>query len=172
MKKTIIAILLAVAMFFAGRGCGKWDGRTVARSTTRIDTVWVRDTIRDTVPVPKNRLIVRIDTVWLHPVRDTAWPQPLRDTFDSVPENPPSAFRLPIEQKIYETADYRAVVEGFRPALVGMEIYRNSAVVTKETIRAPPPARWGIGIHAGYGITPKGPAPYLGVGLQYNIIVW
>ncbi len=140
-------------MFFAGRGCGD---RATTHTTTRIDTVFVRDTLRDTVLVPKIRLSVRTDTVFLNAPGDTVQ----------------IGVEVPVERKVYQTADYRAVVEGFRPALVGMELYRNTAIITKETIRAPPRTRWGIGVQAGYGITPKGTLPYLGIGIQYNLVMW
>jgi hypothetical protein len=136
---------------------------------TRVDTLVVRDTIRDTVPVPRTRHIVRIDTVWLRSVDE-------KSPADSI------KVETPIEQKIYQTDDYRAVVEGFRPALVEMEIYRNTLHIDRETHTTttitPRPKRWGIGIQIGYGYAPTAVAtgrnfhPYVGIGAQYNIIMW
>ncbi len=155
MKNFVIIALVAVAagMFFAGRGCLP---REAGRVTTRTDTIWVRDTLRDTVLVPIERYVVRVDTVWVPAARDTVRVE----------------VALPVERRIYSTVDYRAVVEGFRPSLVEMEVYRSTASITKETIRSPPPRRWSVGLQAGYGITPRGPAPYLGVGVQYRLAVW
>ncbi len=150
--REIIVIGLAMAgMFFAGRGCGRNANRDAdgkMHTVTRTDTVVVRDTLRDTVLVPFGRYIVRTDTVWMQAARDTV----------PVEEATPDSVRiaLPIEQKVYSTDDYRAVVEGFRPALVEMEIFRNTTFVTRETTHTPPPRRWGVGIQAGYGFGPRG----------------
>ena len=155
---------VGAGMFFAGRGCGR--GRNAdggfGYAETRVDTLWVRDTLRDTVLVPIESFIVRVDTVWLRPVDDTT-------RGDSLEKYPPAAFRLPVERQVYATSEYRAVVEGFRPALVEMELYRRTAVVTERTTRSLAPGRWSAGLQAGYGITPRGPAPYLGVGIQYRL---
>jgi hypothetical protein len=158
-------------MFFAGLGYGLRRGRddcVKIATETRVDTVVIRDTLRERLPIPVERVIVRVDTVWLGAARDAA-------TVDTAAVEAV----LPVERKVYATGDYRAVVEGFRPSLVEMEIYRNTAFVTRETFtretlsRHPAvPGRWGIGLHAGYGLTTRGPAPYIGVGIQYNVLKW
>ncbi|MDE6133948.1 MAG: hypothetical protein K2F79_00025, partial [Muribaculaceae bacterium] len=74
----------------------------------------------------------------------------------------------------YETADYRAVVSGFSPSLDSLTIYPRSSVAVagfsfngqNEKRRS----RWSIGLQAGYGFTPRGPQPYLGVGVTFRIL--
>lgn len=152
-----VFVLTGTALFFAGRGCG--DTGRATSVVTRIDTLVVRDTIRDTVLVPVAQHIVRTDTVFMKAAGDTVF----------------VAIEVPIEQKAYETADYRAVVQGFRPALVEMEVYRSTVRIDRDirqTIPLPQTKRWGVGVHAGYGITTKGAAPYIGIGVQYNIVAW
>ncbi len=163
MKRTTTTILLTAAVaagvFFTGRECGRRGGPGSGGTETRVDTLIVYDTVRDTVLVPVERRITRVDTVWLHAARDTV-------RIEAV---------VPIERKVYATHDYRAVVEGYRPELVEMELYRSTALISKETtrtLRRTDNTRWGVGIQAGYGITPKGPQPYLGVGVQYRLAVW
>ncbi len=160
MKKVVsVFVLVAVAagVFFAGRRCHPHDA---GRTASRVDTVWVRDTVRDTVLVPVERFVVRVDTVWVG--------TPTADLGNVVaPDSVQVA--LAVERAVYSTADYRAVVEGFRPSLVEMEIYRNTARITKETTRTLAPGRWSAGLQAGWGITPRGFAPYLGVGIQYRL---
>ena len=61
---------------------------------------------------------------------------------------------VPIERKVYETEDYRAVVSGFRPNLDSMEIFPRTKVITRsvETATAAK-RRWirfGIGVGVGY----------------------
>lgn len=185
MKKittTIVWLSVATAMFFAGRGCGARgtcgrDG-SGTQIQTRIDTLILRDTLRDTVPLPIERLVVRIDTVWLHPVRDTDFRYTI---LNNVPGSLPTAATtatdsvkaaVPIERKTYLTADYRAVVEGFRPALIELELYRRTPHITHTTTRTTPPPKWSIGLQTGYGLTPHGAAPYIGVGIQYRVLAW
>lgn len=159
MKKRDLVYLivtgLLVAAFFVAR-----PKRTVVIET-RIDTLVVRDTIRDTVPVTVERLLVRTDTVWLRAAADTVMVE----------------VEVPVERKIYETDDYRAVVEGFRPRLAEIEIYRNTLYIKESSVMSPRkqrerPRRWGIGVQAGYGLTPDGISPYVGVGIQYSLITW
>jgi hypothetical protein len=160
MKKittTILLAAIAAGMFFAGRGCGpnnrNADG-AFDQTETRVDTVFIRDTLRETVFVPVERRIVRVDTVFLKTPGDTVRVETL----------------VPIERKVYATGDYRAVVEGFGPALVEMEIYRQNSLITREITRTLKPRRWAAGIQAGYGLTPRGPSPYIGVGVQYTVL--
>ncbi len=144
-------LLVGTGTFFAGRGCDE-----KVRTETRIDTLIVRDTLRDTVLVPVARYIARADTVWMRAAGDTVRVE----------------VEVPVERKVYATEDYRAVVEGFRPALVEMELYHKTTIVTKESTLRSPPSRWGIGIQAGVGFTPKGAMPYIGIGIQYRVASW
>lgn len=77
---------------------------------------------------------------------------------------------IPITQKRYSDPTYTAWVSGFRPALDSIHFHPRREVVTvTQTLRGKP-KRWGVGIHAGYGMTPRGLQPYIGVGLNYNIL--
>jgi hypothetical protein len=130
---------------------------TTARTVTQIDTVIVRDTIREIVPVPKYVYATRIDTVFLTVPGDTVRVE----------------VQVPIERKVYQTEDYRAEIEGFRPSLVNMEIYRRTQTVTNtvtNTVTKRP--RFGVGIQAGYGIVGNELHPYIGVGVQYNLFTF
>lgn len=159
MKNTLLIILipaLIVGSFFIGRV-------TMPKPVpdTRIDTVIVRDTIREPVPYPVDRWITRTDTVLLKIPGDTVRVM----------------VEVPIERKVYQTADYKATIEGFRPALVDMEVYRQTHYITvTETIKVPDRRRWGLGVQAGYGATiSQGKViarPYIGVGVSYNIMSW
>lgn len=72
---------------------------------------------------------------------------------------------LPIVQNIYESEDYKAYVSGFEPRLDSIFVYPRREVVT---IRKPP-ERWHIGPVAGYGYTPGGWRPFIGVGVSYSV---
>jgi hypothetical protein len=158
LRVAIVAALILTAAFLAGR----WTKHCPAVPvSSRVDTVTVRDTVRDTVLVPTTRYLVRLDTIRVKIAGDTVY-------VDA---------EVPIEQRTYQTDDYRAVVEGFRPSLVSMEVYRQTHYITKlETIEVPDRKRWGIGLNASYGATLHDGkvmhAPFLGVGVQYNLIRW
>ncbi len=109
--KIIQNIAVALVIFAIWGGVAFYFGaRSVENIETRTDTVVVREVVRDTVLVPVKSYVVRTEIV-----RDTTHVE----------------VEVPIERKEYKTDDYRAVVEGFRPSLVEMEVYRQTQLVTK-----------------------------------------
>lgn len=126
----------------------------------RKDTVVVRDTVRETVLVPEVRYLTRVDTVLLKVPGDAV----------KVP------VLVPISRKVYEGEDYRAVVSGFRASLDTLDIFRKTQTVTNTVVQRVEvpgkPKRWGIGVSAGYALTPQGMKPYIGLGVQYDLISW
>lgn len=159
MKNVVIAVialaLIAIA-FLLGRRSVKPE--IVEIHTT--DTVAVHDTVRETVPVPKVRYLTCVDTVLLLVPGDTV----------KVP------VLVPISRNVYEGEDYRAVVSGFRASLDTINIFRKTQTVTNTVVQRVEvpgkPKRWGIGVSAGYALTPQGVKPYIGAGIQYNWVTW
>ncbi|WP_289290009.1 DUF6808 domain-containing protein [Muribaculum intestinale] len=150
----ITAVLLFAGAFFAGRASHRFDA---ARSEVRRDTVTVFDTLVWEIPAPHPVEVVRVDTCYLPGTVDTI----------RIP------VAIPIERKTYTTPDYRAVVEGYRPALVEMEVYRQTNIVTVTPTSAKP-KRWGVGLQIGYGYMPTANrvTPYIGIGIQYDLWSW
>ena len=152
---SILFILLVAGAFFAGRFI-----QTTRTETNQIrDTLVRRDTLRDTLLVVRNNRIIHYDTIVVRRT-DTVTLARATDSLGVV---------LPVERRTYQTAHYRAVISGIRPRLDEMEIFRNDTLVSSIS---PLPARikrnrwdWTIGIQAGYGITPAGKQPYLGIGV-------
>lgn len=124
----------------------------------KVDSVYVFDTIRVETPVFIERHTVDtmvVSVTEFQVVHDTAYVQ------------------LPREEVEYRDTSYRAVVSGFLPRLEELEIYQREKVVTIQTekvVRVPDAKRWGVGVQAGYGITPAGFQPYLGLGVSYNFL--
>lgn len=121
--------------------------------TRTTDTLWKDTVIRDSFPYP-----VYVETV--------------RNNVDSLftVDSVLVPVYLPIEQKQYETADYKAVVEGYNPRLVSIDIYQRYPVITNtDTKYIKSNQKWGIGIQAGYGISSDRAGPYIGIGIQYNL---
>ncbi len=159
MKNVVIAVIalaLIVVAFLLGRRSVKPEIVEIHRT----DTVVVRDTVRETVLVPKIRYLTRVDTVLLLVPGDTV----------KVP------VLVPISRKVYEGEDYRAVVSGFRASLDTLDIFRKTQTVTNTVVQRVEvpgkPKRWGIGVSAGYALTPQGMKPYIGAGIQYNFLLW
>ena len=154
MKNVVIALALIAAAFLLGRRSVKPEIVKIHRK----DTVVVRDTVRETVLVPKIRYLTRVDTVLLLVPGDTV----------KVP------VLVPISRNVYE--DYRAVVSGFRASLDTLDIFRKTQTVTNTVVQRVEvpgkPKRWGIGVSAGYALTPQGVKPYIGAGISYSFITF
>lgn len=148
----ISAVLVLGIGFFAGRRTCRPQQLEILRR----DTVTVTDTIVREIPVPRTVTVVRIDTCYLSSPTDTI----------RIP------VAVPIERKIYTTPDYRAVVEGYRPSLVEMQVYQKQQTITQTIPISNKSKRWGIGIQAGYGYIPivNKTALYIGVGVQYDLL--
>lgn len=154
MKNVVIALALIAAAFLLGRRSVKPE--IVEIHTT--DTVVVRDTVRETVLVPKVRYLTRVDTVLLKVPGDTV----------EVP------VLVPISQNVYEGEDYRTVVSGFRVSIDTLDTFRKTQTLTNTFVQRGEvpgkPKRWGIGVSAGYALTPQGVKPYIGAGISYSFI--
>lgn len=114
-------------------------------------------------------VLTRIDTV--------AVPQPAEVSRRRVAEVPAAlpvaadtadtvVVRVPIESAVYESADYRAYVSGYRAALDSITVFRRVSFVAA----AHEPKRWSVGLQAGYGITPRGFQPYIGLGVEFRFV--
>ena len=156
----ILLLAIPAVTFFIGRVTAPG---VPAEATTR-DTVIVThiDTIVREKPV---YTAIRVTDTLLVPVRDTVR---LCDTL---------YLSLERTQARYEDSLYTAWVSGVFPALDSIHIYRPVQYITvTEQIPVPVAKRWGIGISAGYGAVVVDKtvklAPYVGVGIHYNILSW
>ena len=124
---------------------------------TITDTLVLTDTIIKFQPKPYKVTI--IDTIYL-PQQPQQPQQPQYDT-------------LIRQEVIYKDSTYTAVVGGIEPYLKSIEIYPKTKYVnnnTTTTIKVR--SRFGLGVQAGYGLSRNGLQPYVGVGVQYNLIQW
>ena len=161
MRKILLPLLFvagAVAGFLLSRHFAA-KAPVPGTITVKVDTLYLHDTIRVETPRIVERRVVDTMTVEVTDylvVHDTAY------------------VNLPREEVEYRDSSYRAVVSGFLPRLEELEIYRKERVVTIETERVVKGrSRWGVGVQAGYGVTPQGQlSPYLGLGVSYNIFSW
>ena len=165
--KTKNIIILSACLLVAGVVAGWFVRKGVAESDARetvvlLDTLVVRDTVRERYPVYVERtvtdtmLVALTDTVR---ISDTVY------------------VRLPREQKRYADTNYAAWVSGYRPSLDSIEVYPVTRYVTKTVTKMEDSRkRWGIGIQAGYGIGLDGGkvtgVPYIGIGISYDILTF
>lgn len=188
-----IALVLFLALFIASL-CFN-----VHHCITKQDEVFkdtVRTTFVDTIPynkpVPRDSVVIRYVTQRLPTANDKEdnFPNKSVNEFpESVQKNPESGKNLqdsvqnfgkivpesvnviiPITQKVYEDSNYTAYVSGYDPRLDSLIFRMPKEVVTIKEYQKP--KRWGIGIHAGYGMTIKGTpqfTPYIGIGISYNL---
>ena len=132
--------------------------RTINKEVITItDTLVLTDTIIKMQPKPYKVTI--IDTIYL-PQQPQQPQQPQIDT-------------LIRQEVIYKDSTYTAVVGGIEPYLKSIEIYPKTIYVnnnTTTTIKVR--SRFGLGVQVGYGLSRNGLLPYVGVGVQYNLIQW
>lgn len=124
---------------------------------TIVDTIWEwhTDTVKLTQVKPVTKIIERLKIV-----RDTI----TRDSLIVLPAEDSVAVEIPIEQRFYEGKNYKAVVQGYRPELVSIDVRQPELPTAKK--------KWWsvtIGPQVGYGFTPSGWEPYAGVGATVGI---
>lgn len=151
----VLATLLILATIFFSGYCL----RRIPEPNIQIDTLIMWDTVRLPPPPPERVWLTRVDSI--------PYPVQIGDTITETVYVP-----VPIERKEYRTENYFAVIEGFRPELISIETYNKTVYINKtETFKIKP--RWGIGLQAGVGYSFNGKvSPYIGVGVQYNLITW
>ena len=185
MKENLKSILpgaaVAIAFFLLGvflPRCNEQRRQGGGAETEIVtDTITYVDTVRHIAPAPTQTALVRYREIavpryvtagdTLPRIRadtdslSTAYAE-LNAASDSV------LISIPIEQKVYKDADYTAYVSGYEPSLDSIFVYPKREIVTK-TIKKPP-KRWHIGPTVGYGYTPHGFQPFIGVSLSYSVI--
>lgn len=165
LKKILLAALLAALLLLSGYFLGRRSSRAPEPAGEAVpDTLRIRDTLLVEKPVP---IEVRVTDTMLVAAVDTVQVM-VRDTVQVM-------VQVPREVRVYSDSAYRAQVSGYRPSLDWVEVYPQTVVVTRN-ISVDSRKRWGIGIQAGYGAYVTGGqvrlAPYLGVGVSWDIVSW
>lgn len=161
LKYFIISLASCILGYIAGR-CTAHFTHDHPEISVKTDSLIFRDTVREIFPMVVDVTIAEDDIEV--PVSD-------------IVIHSDSLVVLPMEVKTYEGEGYRAIVSGYRPSLDSIYIYPETRLInTTQTISVPSRKRWGIGVQAGYGAHVHGgriyAAPYVGVGISYNLIRW
>lgn len=130
------------------------------------------DTVRYVLPVARDSVVLRYIKVRVpraDSVNDTLGGR-YKNSGGTYKNSDSAEVEIPITQKKYSDTTYTAWVSGFRPALDSIHVHPRREVVTVTNTVRNKPKRWGVGVHAGYGVTPHGLQPYIGVGVNYSIL--
>ena len=160
----LVGILLCVNLYQCHRD------RSGSTAGTYTDTVTVFKTVPVYKPILRDSVVIRyvVQTLPVVPKLPEIVPEEPQSVSDTEMRDSASV-EIPITQKVYSEENYTAYVSGYQPSLDSLFI--NFPV---QTVRIKnKPKRWGIGVQVGYGVTigstPKF-APYVGVGISYNIL--
>lgn len=164
MKQNIFKIFISICLIFLGYTFCYYQHKQdcvedIVKEVQVIKEKIVRDTIFCDRPIYINKQIVRTDTIQVYDVK--------HDSVDVI---------LPVIQKEYRDSTYSAWVSGYQDVnLDSIQVYQknifteinNTKYVTKYKNRP-----FSLGIQVGYGFDfmNRQCSPYVGVGLQYNII--
>lgn len=174
-KDITIAILAAICAVLAFLNLIHPASRHAPRDGVFSDTVRViaYDTIRIIKPLPRDSVVLRYITERLPIGRDTAHligeAGTLAPDTDAVVGHDSMEVAIPISSKEYRGDGYRAWVSGYRTSLDSIMVYPCRETVTVTNTTRQKPRRFGIGLNAGYGVTPHGLQPYIGIGIHCNL---
>ena len=158
----VVAVIMALLLsYFIGRRDG--FNSSLRGETESVDTMYVHDTIMQYRPILEERVVYKREYVPV-PVTDTLWKHDTLYVY------------LDREQVVWQDSLSRVYASGILPQIDSVQHYITERIVTKEVIiHVKKPCRWGVGVHAGYGVQlgdQVRTAPYIGVGVSYNILSW
>jgi hypothetical protein len=164
-KEILITMAVIVVVCAISYWIGRRDGINKAAESLveRVDTTYIYDTITQYKPIHEEKRI--IEKVYLPvEVTDTIWKH---DTL---------LIPMEREQLVWQDSLSRVYASGILPQIDSVEHFLREIVVSKEiSVPKKVKTRWGIGIQLGYGAyydQKIHTAPYIGVGISYNILSW
>ena len=158
MKKVIIFTMILLLIWAGGFFCGRYSYLPPEPLSAKSDTITLRDTIK--VAEPKLERVINTKLI----------PYPVA-MFDTVHDT----IFLPREVKSYRDSTYFAIVSGIDPELEYIETYNLVSTITNNIVTEKPimiKPKWSLGFQAGMGTNVHGLSPYIGIGIQYNLLSW
>lgn len=174
---TLLLVIFVVSLFLNVRHY------TMRNNEPHRDTV--RTTFVDTIPylkpVPKDSTVIKYVTVKVptsvpksaeNELKTAENEEIPRDSVENFGKSVPDSvdIELPITQKVYRDSTYTAYISGYNPRLDSLLVYPKTQIIT--ITEKAKPKRWSVGVQVGYGMTLNGTpqfAPYIGVGVSYNL---
>ena len=162
----IIAFLIGLLLFLY---CKKDSVGDTTTSGAVVDSIVTRVVVSDTIPKLRDSVVIRYKYEII-PIADTIKSDTVKHEISAVVSGDSIELQIPISQNTYVTDDYRAYVSGYSAKLDSIFINRKETTLH---IRDPAKQKkFTIGLQAGYGMTPKGFQPYIGLGVTYNLMSW
>ena len=188
MKKSVIPILLLVSIIlnlvlFQELHLQRQEPPPVSIDTTTVENTYIPDSAADSAVIGHQDYILPVSAIKpqvngkkrpdsgnnrpeIGNIDPVIIPDSCNNDTSNIPLDGDSVtISLPITQKVYRDSSYTAYVSGFDARLDSITIYNKVVTITRQ--KKPP--RFNVGIQAGYGFTPAGFQPYIGVGVSYNL---
>lgn len=160
-----VVLVIALPLLYKG-GCEP-------KSEPKSDTIYIHDTIRIVKPIPTDEDVVRHDTA--------SFPKgelkniPICNELESIGRlsnglsNDSAKVVIPITERTYEDSTYKAVVRGYNPELVSLDIYNSTKYYpVVEKVKVKPKIVVSAGVYGGFGV--KG-SDY-GLGIMVGVPIW
>lgn len=147
------------------------------------DTIYIHDTIRIVEPTPTKEEVVGEEVAKLPKVKSELKSEPkgelknipISDELDSIGglsnglSNDSAKVVIPITERTYEDSTYKAVVRGYNPELVSLDIYNSTKYYpVVEKVKVKPKIVVSAGVYGGFGV--KG-SDY-GLGIMVGVPIW
>ena len=172
----VVVLVIALPLLYKG-GCEP-------KSEPKSDTIYIHDTIRIVEPTPTEEDVVRYDTASFPMVGQSELKSepkgelkniPICNELDSIGRlsnglsNDSAKVVIPITERTYEDSTYKAVVRGYKPELVSLDIYNSTKYYpVVEKVKVKPKIVVSAGVYGGFGS--KG-ADY-GLGIMVGVPIW
>lgn len=152
----LLMVFMVVLGFIIGRECQQ--KLPVEPIKTKVDTLVIYDTITQIQPISVERRVVEKQLV---PVIDSV---KIHDTL---------FVYLDREQVVWQDSLSVVYASGINPQVDSVKHFIQDRFITIETqVPVKVRSRWGLGLQAGMGAGKDGLTPYVGVGLNYNLLSW
>lgn len=164
-----VSVILLALVWCSGVWYGCRQGHSNDDGGVLMETPVKHDTIewRDTVYVERPRYISALPS-GVRYMRLPRWVRP-----DTVRVNDSVDVAVAVEQRRYEGEYYEAWVSGVDPQLDSLHIIHRAKTITETRyVSEWKKKRWGVSLTAGYGMTPRGMQPYVGLGVSYTLITF
>lgn len=164
-RKMLIAIVAVFAVMVVSYLFGRTKGRNEAQEVIieRVDTMYVHDTITQYKPIVEERVVLQ-----KYPV--------MVEKYDTIMRHDTIYLNMQREQVVWKDEYARVFASGIMPHVDSVQHFVTTRTITKEIpVKVVKKTRWGVGVQAGYGVMVGNDvrlAPYVGVGVSYNIVSW
>lgn len=198
-KDNIVGVMVAAvfAGFCLGAGLANHcnhhsrDGK----GKVTVDTVTVRDTVRQTMPVAKDSVVTGVIRVPVALPTEPTVPKAEIEVFEpgrlsevmdghavnkggseaqetgKIAQKDTAWAVVPRTQKRYVDSTYMAWISGYEPRLDSIEVYQKTVVVTKRVEGRVKNRRFNVGLTGGfgYGVFTRKPDVWVGVGCTWRM---